>query len=166
MGADATSSTSTDLAALERLYRSEYERTVRLARLLTNDHHVAEELAQEAFVRVAPRIEAADNPAAYLRTVTVNLCRDHGRRVSTARRHPDPPAAMDHAPPLPRDVEEVWMAVQALTPARRDALVLRYWADLPTAEVARLLDVRPATARSLIRRGLASLQEVLSDVDR
>lgn len=158
--------TPIDVETLEALYRMEYERTVRLARLLTNDHHVAEELAQEAFVRVAPRVTSADNPAAYLRTVTVNLCRDHGRRVSTARRHPEPPPAMDHAPPLPREVEEVWQAVQALTPARRDALVLRYWADLPTAEVARLLDVRPATARSLIRRGLASLEEVLSDVQR
>lgn len=157
---------ASELAALELLYRSEYERTVRLARLLTNDHHVAEELAQEAFVRVAPRVTTADNPAAYLRTVAVNLCRDHGRRVSTARRHPAPPPAVDHAPALPRAVEEVWQAVQALSPQRRDALILRYWADLPTAEVARLLEVRPATARSLIRRGLASLQEVLRHADR
>ncbi len=152
-----------DLVALDRLYRSEYESSVRLARLLTSDHHVAEELAQEAFVRVAPRLRSADNPAAYLRTIVVNLCRDHGRRQSTARRHPVDEPEVVTAPPLPDDVTEIWQAVQALPPARREALILRYWADLPTAEVARLLDTRPSTARSLIRRGLASLKEVLSD---
>lgn len=152
-----------DRASLERLYRAEYPRTVHLARLLTGDHHRAEELAQEAFVRVAGRVDDLENPAGYLHTTLVNLCRDHGRRAATVRRTPlDPPLASPE-PPLPRDVDEIWQAVQGLSERRREAVVLRYWADLPLNEVARLLGVRPGTARSLVHRGLADLKEVLTD---
>ena len=159
-GADRT---KVDMVALEALYRAEYRGSVRLARLLTDDRAVAEELAQEAFVRVAPRLAGADNPGGYLRTVLVNLCRDHGRRRVTVGKHPPAPPGAAPPPGLPRDVDAVWQAVQALPARQRDALVLRYWADLSTDDVARLLDARPGTARSLIHRGLASLKEVLSD---
>lgn len=152
-----------DRASLERLYRAEYPRTVHLARLLTGDHHRAEELAQEAFVRVARRVADLENPAGYLHTTLVNLCRDHGRRTATVRRTPlDPPMASPE-PPLPRDVDEIWQAVQGLSERRREAVVLRYWADLPLNDVASLLGVRPGTARSLVHRGLADLKEVLTD---
>lgn len=157
----------TSLDALEQLYRDEYEGSVRLARLLVGDRHRAEELAQDAFVRVAPALaagaDAPDNPAAYLRTVLVNLCRDHARRRRTADRNPPPPPGSTPAPDLPADLDEVWQAVQRLPERRRTAIVLRFWADRPTDEIAALLDCRPATVRSLIHRGLASLEEVLTD---
>jgi len=148
---------------LEALYRSEHQGAVHLALLLTGDHAVAQELAQEAFVRVAPRLDQTDNPGGYLRTTLVNLCRDHGRRQATVRRHPDAPPAVAPAPDLPADVGEVWLAVQALPEHQREVLVLRYWTDLRTEEIARLLGVPHPTVRSRIRRGLASLQEVLTD---
>lgn len=64
---------------------------------------------------------------------------------------------------VPRSVDATWLAVQALPDRRRDAVVLRYYADLPADEIARLLDCRPATVRSLLKRGLDSLKEVLTD---
>lgn len=152
-----------DLAALEALYRREYEDAVRLARLLTGDDHIAEEMAQEAFVRVAHRVTSTENPGGYLRTTLVNLCRDHGRRRSTVRRHPQAPPRSAPPPDLPRDLDEVWQAVQRLPERQRSALILRFWADLTTADVADALDARPATARSLIRRGLKTLEGVLDD---
>jgi DNA-directed RNA polymerase specialized sigma24 family protein len=158
---------ATGLTTLEALYRERYEATVHLARLLVGDPHRAEELAQDAFVRVAPRLAdptaAIDNPAAFLRTVLVNLCRDDGRRRRTADRFPPPPPTVTPAPGLPADLGEIWLAVQALPERRRTAIVLRYWADLATEDIAAVLDVRPATVRSLIHRGLASLEEVLTD---
>ncbi len=112
---------------------------------------------------MAGRVADLENPAGYLHTTLVNLCRDHGRRTATVRRTPlDPPLASPE-PPLPRDVDEIWQAVQGLSERRREAVVLRYWADLPLNEVARLLGVRPGTARSLVHRGLADLKEVLTD---
>lgn len=123
----------------------------------------------DAFLRLHAHLDEADEPAAYLRTIVVNLCRGHGRRSLTARRHDSAwaarPTAATEGPPLPEDLAEVWLALQALPERRRQALILRYYADQPTAEVARLLDVRPSTARSLIRRGLTSLEERL-DHDR
>ncbi len=53
--------------------------------------------------------------------------------------------------------------MQALPERRRQAAVLRYWADLASDELARLLGVRPGTVRSSLTRALASLQEVLPD---
>ncbi|QXC62511.1 sigma-70 family RNA polymerase sigma factor [Aquihabitans sp. G128] len=147
----------------EALYRAEHQRVVRLAYLLTGDQAIAQEVGQEAFARLLPRLTGTREPAAYLRTVTVNLCRDLGRRQSTVRRHPPAPPTTSPAPDLPRDLDAVWQAVQRLPPKRRDAVVLRYWADLSTDEIARLLDVRPATVRSLLHRGLHSLKEVLAD---
>lgn len=52
-------------------------------------------------------------------------------------------------------------AVQALPERRRQVVVLRYWADLSTEEIARLLQIRAGTVRSSLTRTLASLQEVL-----
>ena len=152
-----------DVVALEALYRAEYDESVRLARLLTGDLHRGEELAQEAFVRIAGRLATLDQPAAYLRTTLVNLCRDHGRRESTVRRNPPAPPGATGPPELPADVDAVWQAVATLPARRRDAVILRYWHDLTTDDVAAVLGVRPGTARSLIHRGLASLQEVLTD---
>ncbi len=152
-----------DLRDLESLFHAEYARSVRLALLLIGDPRRAEELAQDAFVRIAPKLDAVANPPAYLRTIVVNLCRDHGRRAATERRQPPPRIEVVPEPPLPGDTSTIWQAVQALPAPRREVLVLRYWADLPTAEIARLLQIPHPTVRTRIRRGLASLKEVLSD---
>lgn len=154
---------------LEQIYRTQHAPMVRLAHLLVGERAVAEELVHDAFLRLHAHLDQADEPAAYLRTTVVNLCRGHGRRSATARRHDlalaDRASAAHDAPPLPPDLDEVWRALQHLPARRRDALILRYYADLSTAEVARLLGARPSTARSLIRRGLISLEETL-DHDR
>lgn len=149
------------LRELEALYRDRYEPSVRLAHLLVGDRHRAEELAQDAFVRLAPHLATVQNPGGYLRTVLVNLCRDHRRRQALAGRHtPEPPP--DAPPPgLPAATSAVWQALQSLPERQREAVALRFYADLPTGEIARILEVRPATVRSLIHRGLAALKEVV-----
>jgi RNA polymerase sigma factor (sigma-70 family) len=148
---------------LEEVYRREHAPMVRLAHLLVRDRAVAEELVQDAFLRLHAHLDRVDDPGGYLRTTVVNLCRGHGRRLETARRHESTLARLDRVepPPLPPEMEDVWQALGRIPAKRREALVLRYYADLPTDEVARLLDTRPATARSLIRRGLESLKKEL-----
>jgi DNA-directed RNA polymerase specialized sigma24 family protein len=74
------------LSLLEALFRSDYASTVRLAHLLTGDPVGAEDVAQEAFARLRVKVAVADNPSAYLRTTTVNLCRNwHRGRVREQR---------------------------------------------------------------------------------
>lgn len=149
------------LAGLEALYRDRYADSVRLAHLLVGDRARAEELAQDAFVRVLPKLAAADNPAGYLRTVLVNLCRDDGRRATRARTHPTDAARTAPPPDIPHTSTAVWLALGGLPERQRAALCLRFYEDLPDDEIAALLGVRQATVRSLVHRGLAALKEVV-----
>ena len=146
---------------LEVLYRSQYAPSVRLAHLLIGDRSRAEELAQDAFVRIAPVLGTVDNPAGYLRTTVVNLCRDAGRRATRARALPVPTEGVSPPPPLPESSTAVWAALQSLPQRQRAAVSLRYYLDLPTDEIAEILGARPATVRSLVHRALATLKELV-----
>lgn len=144
---------------LADLYRSQYAPMVRLAHLITGSNEVAEDLVQEAFVRLHRSWGRAQNPAAYLRTVVVNRCRTWQRRRVLERLH-SPPSA----PPgvsLPAEVDETLTALAGLRPRQRAALVLRFYADLPEAEIASALGCRPGTVKSLVSRGLAELKETI-----
>lgn len=142
---------------IERFYREHRSQAVRLAFLLTGSPEVAEELTQEAFLRIWPELPRLDDPRAYLRTVVVNLARGHHRRRATERSHaPIPPG-----PALPIEVDETWQQLWLLPERQRAALVLRFYTDMDVAGVAKALDCRLGTAKSLIHRGLARLKEVL-----
>lgn len=141
------------------LYRERYDRMVRLAYLLTSSTAVAEDLVQDVFTRVYRRWDRIDQPAEYVRAAVVNACRSHHRRLFLERRHPQ--AAEDNQPP-PDEPDETWQVLARLSPRRRAALVLRFYEDLPVAEVAQVMGCRPQTAKSLIHRGLTQLREELA----
>jgi RNA polymerase sigma factor (sigma-70 family) len=147
--------------SVDALFRSRWGPSVRLATVLISDRAVAEELVQEAFLEVVRRWDELDNPEGYLRTVVVNRCRNHHRRVGVGRRRtpPPPPVTVDEP-----ELDEMWTALARLQPRRRTALVLRFYEDLPIDEIARLLDCRPGTVSSLLHRGLADLRKVIDHV--
>ncbi len=58
---------------------------------------------------------------------------------------------------------EIWSALRRLSERRRTALVLRFYGDLSTAEIAEAMDCRPGTVSSLLHRGLADLRKELAD---
>jgi RNA polymerase sigma factor (sigma-70 family) len=131
---------------------------VRLAYLMVDSNAVAEELVQDAFVRVHAKWRSIDHPRAYLRAAVVNACRNERRRRKVARRvaATSPVDAVDDArPDLLSD------ALARLSPDRRAALVLRYYEDLPVDEVAVILGVAPGTVKSMVHRALAQLREVI-----
>ena len=139
------------------LYRARYVPLVRLAFLLTGSNDRAEEIVQEAFIRVRTRTDVADL-GPYVRAVVVNRCRDHHRHVGVERRV---------ALRLARDeavfdaVDELKDALAALPTRQRAVIVLRYYEGLSEAEIAELLGCRPGTVKSLAHRGLAALRGVL-----
>jgi RNA polymerase sigma factor (sigma-70 family) len=143
---------------LAELFASEREGLRRLARLLTGSDAMAEDLVQEAFVRLQASHTAPANRGGYLRTVLVNLCRDHLRRQARAR-YRAVPVPLVQAPP---EVDETWAAVCRLPFRQRAAVVLRYYQDLPEAEIANLLGCRPGTVKSSLSRALAKLRKELS----
>lgn len=141
-------------AELVELYDREWASYVRLAYLLTSHREVAEELVQDAFVSCAPRWSEIDRPKAYVRTAVVNRARSWLRRIKLDRERSEP--AMEAAEMQP---DELWDALGRLDERRRAVIVLRFYEDLPDAEIAELLDCRPATVRSMVHRALADLRQ-------
>lgn len=139
---------------LVELYRERYGPMVRLAYLMISDWAAAEELVQDAFVKVHRNWDRASNPPAYLRTAVVNACRSWGRRkVLELHKRPAP---ADHAVLV---ADEMWDALQVLPERQRTAIVLRFYEDLPDAQIAEILGCREATVRTSIHRGLARLRK-------
>ena len=141
----------------EAFYREQHAPMVRLARLLTGSVTVAEDLTQDVFVRIAPRLSSLDKPAAYLRTMVVNVCRSHHRHEAVKARVASTGEADHCEASLPSHLVEVRR--RGGRPPRTTthaAIVLRYYADLPEAEIAELLACRPTTVRAaLVARGMA-----------
>ena len=140
------------------LFALEHEGLRRLARLLTGSDAMAEDLVQEAFVRLQASTTSPANPGGYLRTVLVNLCRDHLRREARTRHQ----AVAVPLVAVPPELDETWAAVCRLPFRQRAAVVLRYYQDLPEAEIANLLGCRPGTVKSSLSRALAKLRKELS----
>jgi RNA polymerase sigma-70 factor (sigma-E family) len=137
----------------------------RVGYLLTGDWDQAEELAQEAMARTFAawsRIRGYDRPAAYARKVLINRHRSLLRRAVVEARHALTSRPQQwHEPDVGGDDLVLWQALQQLPARQRTAIVLRYYLDLPEAEVARLLGVPIGTVKSLVHRGLARLRDRL-----
>jgi len=130
--------------------------------LLTGDRHLAEELAQETLVRVWDRWEAiASSPAAYAHRTAVNAAMSWHRRFAARRRAEarlrSRAAQADDVPDHAAELA-VRAAVAALPARQRTALVLRYYADLPVEEVARVMGCPAGTVKSLSSRAIAALR--------
>jgi RNA polymerase sigma-70 factor (sigma-E family) len=153
---------------LADLYARHVGTAVGLARLLTGDPDLAEDLAHEAFLRVAGRFGHLRRPdafPAYLRRVVVNLCNARLRRLRLERAWLTRPRERDEAAPPPFDPVErdaVWRAIELLPFRQRAAVVLRYYEDLSFEGIADALGCSTRAARSLLTRGMESLRETVS----
>jgi len=157
---------------VEDLFRREGAALVRLARLFTDDRTAAEDLVQEAFIRLhrsAHRIRDGAKAAAYLRSIVLNLSRDHNRRGLMSLRHQGS-LSSEATPEIPEDLvlvdeEEARMAdaLRSLPSRQRDCLVLRYYLDLPRTEIAATLGISVDSVKTHCRRGLSSLRALLEE---
>ena len=139
------------------LYRREYAPMVRLAHLITGSNEVAEDVVQEAFVRMYRNWHRADRPGAYLRTIVVNGCNTwHRRRRMERERLPE--AVAEGVDPEARELLD---ALARLGLRQRAALVLRFYADMSEADVAQALGCRPGTVKSLVHRGLRQMEGMI-----
>ncbi|TDB71549.1 SigE family RNA polymerase sigma factor [Micromonospora sp. KC721] len=139
---------------------------LRYAVMLTGDPHQAQDLVQETMVRVQlnwRRVARADSPERYVRRMLTNQYVDW-RRGSWVRRvllRGDPedavPVTVDHAQDAV-DRDQVWSWLARLPRRQRASLVLRYYEDLPDAEIAEILGCAVGTVRSSISRALATLR--------
>ncbi len=159
-------------ALVALLFQQEAQRLVALARFFTDDRTAAEDLVQEAFIRLARnahRIRDDDKAAAYLRSIVVNLARDHNRRGLVSLRHrppaaPDEPSAEETAT-REASRREVVTALRALPHRQRECLALRYYLELPVDEIAGLLGLSPNSVKTHLKRGLRGLAVTLEAHD-
>jgi RNA polymerase sigma factor (sigma-70 family) len=152
---------------VEELYATHAQGAVRLAYLLVGDREIAQDVAQEAFLRAFGRFADMRKPHSfptYLRATIVNLARKHFKRRGLERLYAErlrSRPVMNAALP---NVEQRQLVAQALmkVPMRqRAALVLHYYEDLSEYQVAELLGVSEQAARSLVARGRKTLREHL-----
>ena len=155
---------------LEGLFRTHATPLLRLAMLLTGDRPLAEELVQEAFVRLhrSGAVPEAGGELAYLRRIVVNLSHGHHRRLRIARRRPvedarwSPAAEMDA---VRRDNQRLVLeAVRRLPLRQRDCVVLRYYADLTDTEIAQALGISAGSVKTHLHRARAALTEALEEL--
>lgn len=160
-------------ALVARLFAVEGAALVRLARLFTDDRTAAEDLVQEAFVRLhraADRVQDPDKAAAYLRSIVLNLARDHNRRGLMSLRHRDAERLEPPPEPTPQDRIEadedelaILEALRGLPPRQRDCLVLRFYLELSSTEIADTLGISANSVKTHVKRGIAVLRSTLGE---
>ena len=154
--------------AVRALYEARYAELVRFATFLTGDAHVAEDVSQEAFVRVYDawdRLDDHDRAVAYLRATVVNLTRGRYRhRLVAERKSPAPPGS---APSAEDDAmgrvsrSAVLAAVAALPTRQRVCVVMRHWLRMTEGEIATTLEISIGSVRTHNKRGVEALQRTL-----
>ncbi|MEX1006742.1 MAG: sigma-70 family RNA polymerase sigma factor [Acidimicrobiia bacterium] len=140
-----------------QLYEESFGSMVRLAVALTGSEASAEDLVQDAFVRVHARWGRITTPTAYLRRAVVNACRSAGRRATRERAA----SFRERATTDSLNADELFDVLERLPYRQRAALVLQFYEGLSQAEIADVLGCREGTVASLVHRGLAQLRRVV-----
>ncbi|MGH9245645.1 MAG: RNA polymerase sigma factor [Acidimicrobiales bacterium] len=157
-------SASASSGTFDDVYRRNRAPLLRLARLLTGSDNAAEDVVHDAFLGLSRHWETVANPDGYVRTSVVNLSRTVHRKSTRDREKRERAERLrvhrtiTHQPEL----DETWEVLRRLPPRQRAAIVLRFYEDLPEADIARLLGCRPGTVKSLIHRGLAKMREAVA----
>ncbi len=173
---DAAVSESTERiegGRLGELYVRHAPGAIRVAYLLTGDRALAEDLVQEAFIRLAGRFLHVRNAAAfdaYLRRTIVNLANSHFRRRRSERARLERHARLGFPETAPEpDVgtrDAMRRALLRLPTRQRTAIVLRFYEDLSVEQAADAMRVTTGTVKSLVSRGMETLRAQLRGVSQ
>lgn len=149
---------------LEAFCREQYPRLLGMLGLYCADRDIAEELTQEVLARVCrhwPQLEGIDAPERWATRVAFNLAKSTFRSRSARGRVLERYGHSLSKGPARTDVDAILAvraAVAGLPERQRRALILRYFADLPVAEVAWLMKCPEGTVKTLTFQAIASLR--------
>jgi DNA-directed RNA polymerase specialized sigma24 family protein len=143
-------------------YRAEHPRLLASMVLLCGRVDEAREATDEAFARAYERwsrVGVMAAPGGWTYRVAVNVLRRRGRRHALESRllGRNPPM-----PDLPAPAGEAWMLVADLPLRQRTAVVLRYVADLPEADIAQIMGIRRGTVGAMLTQARARLGAALT----
>jgi RNA polymerase sigma-70 factor (sigma-E family) len=150
------------------IYHGEYKSLVRLAVLLVHDVPTAEEVVQDAFEAMHTawrRLREKEKALSYLRQAVVNRSRSVLRHRTVVDRNapkpaPDEPSA-EHGALALIERSAVIAALRMLPDRQREAVVLRYYADLSEADIAATMGISRGAVKSHTARAMAALKSIL-----
>lgn len=147
--------------AVEALYRAEAKTLIGMLTTYVGDRGLAEDLAQEAFLRVQrtwDKVREPDRAVSYLRATAFNLARSSFRRRRLSLTPSPSVASPEDGLVLREDQHAVVAAVQRLPKQQRACVVLRYYAELGIDDIAATLDLSPNTVKTHLVRALDALE--------
>ncbi len=160
-----------DLGAFEQIVERHQRSAWNAAYRFLGDRVAAEDIAQEALLRIldaSERYRPTAKFTTYVYRVVTRLCLDYARKKQPA--YVDDLSAVTAPSPSPQDVaasrergQAVWKALDALPPRQRMAVVLRYYEGLGGREIAAAMEVSVKGVERLLARARGSLEVLLSD---
>lgn len=160
-----------DIRGLEAVVRQHQLRAVRTAFLVVREPTLAQDVVQAAFVRAFERIGQLDPDRPFGPWFLTSVLHDAIKAAARRERH----APLDSAPtpvdPQPgpdalweraETADEIWAALETLTPEQRAAVVARYYLGLSETEMTALLDCRRSTVKWRLHAARARLRLILT----
>jgi RNA polymerase sigma-70 factor (ECF subfamily) len=151
---------------LPELYATSYARLVGVLTLAAGDRGEAEEVVQEAFVRLMGQwgtVSRYEDPEAWVRKVAFRLLSNRFRKLRNGLTAMRRVGAPDDEPGPSPDAVAVQRALATLPLAQRQAVVLHHLVGLPVEQVAEELGVASGTVKSRLSRGRAALIPLLTE---
>ena len=156
----------------EELVRKHSTMVLRQAYFYLQDRQKAEDVCQEVFLRIyrkQPALNDEQSEKSYLLRVAINVCKDYlksawNRRVSPIAEGYDTPALLPGPESSAIDNEQRQMLIDCVMDLPRiykDVVLLFYYHDMPTAEIARILGIPEVTVRTRLMRARARLGDML-----
>ena len=152
--------------SFEEFFGTEHARLFGALCLVTGDRHEAEEVMQDAFLRLWERwdrVAALDDLSGYLFRTAMNVFRNRYRRATLALRKTVNLAPSEDALATVEDRDVVVRALKALKPEARAAVVLTGYVGLTSEEAGKVLGMRASTVRTLATRARAAIREKAGD---
>ena len=154
------------------LYRTHGMDLIRIGAVMLGSRAAAEDAVHDAFCGLFlswDRLAEPQNALAYVRSAVMNRCRSELRRQIRLERRADrthrplDPESPEQTAILGEEHRDVLAALSRLPRRQREALILRYFLDLPEAEIAAAMGISPGTVKSTAARGLAALARQLKE---
>jgi RNA polymerase sigma-70 factor (ECF subfamily) len=169
----------TNPVSYEALYTTHYGEVLRLCRLLLSNHHDAEEVTQDVFLKVYQKYQNMNQTQLmmwrpWLVRVSINACRDRRRSgwwkwwsgANEAYQEANCPivSKTPEQALLSREIQgRIWAAFQDLSARQREVFVLRYLDGWSTEEVAEMLGISKGSVKRYLFRAVRHLRRVLGD---
>jgi RNA polymerase sigma factor (sigma-70 family) len=152
----------------EEFFEEHHVALFRALWLVTRNRHEAEEIMQDAFLKMWERwdeVGSMAEPVGYLYRTAMNLLRSRARRAAVALRRAIGQIPPDDAMAAVEERDAVVRMLSSLTPRQRAVVVLRDILGLTSADAAEALGIRPSTLRVLGARARAVLKKELGGGD-